>query len=192
MWHWCDVLRALMSLLHRVGSHAGLVSVPADGFHSVRRVSPVEGKSQSGAILRLPESHLQRGHRAVPLLHQVWGQEARERTENEHTTQRNAMHLKLSRCRSQLSQLVQSAVESNSLTIEPVAMSALPVVRASAVESGGPKWVIHFAQWLTVFTLFQSLLHNFENNSTRPLLGAGISLYHHQSVGDFYGGGLWS
>lgn len=39
----------------------------------------------------------------------------------------------------QLSQLVQSAVENNSLTIEPVAMSALPVVRASAIECGGPK-----------------------------------------------------
>ncbi|KAF3688744.1 Guanine nucleotide exchange factor for Rab-3A Rab-3A-interacting-like protein 1 [Channa argus] len=38
-----------------------------------------------------------------------------------------------------LSQLVQSAVEKNSLTIEPVAMSALPMVKASAVECGGPK-----------------------------------------------------
>ncbi|XP_075883365.1 guanine nucleotide exchange factor for Rab-3A isoform X2 [Nelusetta ayraudi] len=45
----------------------------------------------------------------------------------------------LSFTRSELSQLVQSAVESNSLTIEPVAMSALPVVRASAIECGGPK-----------------------------------------------------
>lgn len=45
----------------------------------------------------------------------------------------------LSFTRSELSQLVQSAVESNSLTIEPVAMSALPVVRASALECGGPK-----------------------------------------------------
>lgn len=42
-------------------------------------------------------------------------------------------------CSPQLSQLVQSAVENNSLTIEPVAMSALPMVRASAVECGGPK-----------------------------------------------------
>ncbi|XP_041852659.1 guanine nucleotide exchange factor for Rab-3A [Melanotaenia boesemani] len=40
--------------------------------------------------------------------------------------------------RSELSQLVQSAVENNSLTIEPVAMSALPMVKASAVECGGP------------------------------------------------------
>uniref|UniRef100_A0A3B3XZP3 RAB3A interacting protein (rabin3)-like 1 n=1 Tax=Poecilia mexicana TaxID=48701 RepID=A0A3B3XZP3_9TELE len=31
------------------------------------------------------------------------------------------------------------AVENNSLTIEPVAMSALPVVKASALECGGPK-----------------------------------------------------
>ncbi|XP_075996245.1 guanine nucleotide exchange factor for Rab-3A isoform X2 [Genypterus blacodes] len=45
----------------------------------------------------------------------------------------------LSFTRSELSQLVQSAVESNSLTIEPVAMTALPVVKASAVECGGPK-----------------------------------------------------
>uniref|UniRef100_A0AAQ5WX34 RAB3A interacting protein (rabin3)-like 1 n=1 Tax=Amphiprion ocellaris TaxID=80972 RepID=A0AAQ5WX34_AMPOC len=36
------------------------------------------------------------------------------------------------------SELVQSAVESNSLTIEPVAMSALPMVKASAIECGGP------------------------------------------------------
>ncbi|XP_053741436.1 guanine nucleotide exchange factor for Rab-3A isoform X4 [Synchiropus splendidus] len=41
--------------------------------------------------------------------------------------------------RSELSHLVQSAVESNSLTVEPVALSALPMVKASAVECGGPK-----------------------------------------------------
>ncbi|KAM9377122.1 guanine nucleotide exchange factor for Rab-3A isoform 1-T2 [Pholidichthys leucotaenia] len=40
--------------------------------------------------------------------------------------------------RSELSQLVQSAVENNSLTIEPVAMSAVPMIKASAVECGGP------------------------------------------------------
>ncbi|XP_042267536.1 guanine nucleotide exchange factor for Rab-3A isoform X4 [Thunnus albacares] len=45
----------------------------------------------------------------------------------------------LSFTRSELSQLVQSAVENNSLTIEPVAMSALPMVKASAIECGGPK-----------------------------------------------------
>ncbi|KAM4618631.1 guanine nucleotide exchange factor for Rab-3A isoform 2-T3 [Polymixia lowei] len=45
----------------------------------------------------------------------------------------------LSFTRSELSQSVQSAVESNSLTIEPVAMSALPMVKASAIECGGPK-----------------------------------------------------
>ncbi|CAG5957910.1 unnamed protein product [Menidia menidia] len=44
----------------------------------------------------------------------------------------------LSFTRSELSQLVQSAVERNSLTIEPVAMSALPMVKASAIECGGP------------------------------------------------------
>ncbi|KAK1888049.1 Guanine nucleotide exchange factor for Rab-3A [Dissostichus eleginoides] len=44
----------------------------------------------------------------------------------------------LSFTKSELSQLVQSAVENNSLTIEPVAMSALPMVKASAVECGGP------------------------------------------------------
>uniref|UniRef100_A0A8C3ABI0 RAB3A interacting protein like 1 n=1 Tax=Cyclopterus lumpus TaxID=8103 RepID=A0A8C3ABI0_CYCLU len=45
----------------------------------------------------------------------------------------------LSFTRAELSQLVQSAVENNSLTIEPVAMSALPMVKASAIECGGPK-----------------------------------------------------
>ncbi|XP_070763306.1 guanine nucleotide exchange factor for Rab-3A [Enoplosus armatus] len=45
----------------------------------------------------------------------------------------------LSFTRSELSLLVQSAVENNSLTIEPVAMSALPMVKASAIECGGPK-----------------------------------------------------
>ncbi|XP_068168855.1 guanine nucleotide exchange factor for Rab-3A isoform X2 [Antennarius striatus] len=45
----------------------------------------------------------------------------------------------LSFTRSELSQLVQSAVENNSLTIEPVAMSALPVVKATAVECGSTK-----------------------------------------------------
>ncbi|XP_013869085.1 guanine nucleotide exchange factor for Rab-3A isoform X2 [Austrofundulus limnaeus] len=45
----------------------------------------------------------------------------------------------LSFTRSELSQLVQSAVENNSLTIEPVAVSALPMVKASALECGGPK-----------------------------------------------------
>ncbi|KAM8891755.1 guanine nucleotide exchange factor for Rab-3A isoform 2-T3 [Spinachia spinachia] len=45
----------------------------------------------------------------------------------------------LSFTRSELSQLVQSAVENNSLTIEPVATSAVPMVKASAIECGGPK-----------------------------------------------------
>ncbi|XP_026031502.1 guanine nucleotide exchange factor for Rab-3A isoform X4 [Astatotilapia calliptera] len=45
----------------------------------------------------------------------------------------------LSFTRSELSHLVQSAVENNSLTIEPVAMSAVPMVKASAIECGGPK-----------------------------------------------------
>uniref|UniRef100_A0AAZ3RW31 GDP/GTP exchange factor Sec2 N-terminal domain-containing protein n=1 Tax=Oncorhynchus tshawytscha TaxID=74940 RepID=A0AAZ3RW31_ONCTS len=45
----------------------------------------------------------------------------------------------LSFTRSELSQSVQSAVENNSLTIEPVAMSALSMVKANAIECGGPK-----------------------------------------------------
>ncbi|XP_052336944.1 guanine nucleotide exchange factor for Rab-3A [Oncorhynchus keta] len=44
----------------------------------------------------------------------------------------------LSFTRSELSQSVQSAVENNSLTIEPVAMSALSMVRANAIVCGGP------------------------------------------------------
>lgn len=48
-------------------------------------------------------------------------------------------HCSPTSCFPQLSQRVQSAVESNSLTIEPVAISALPVVKASAMECGGPK-----------------------------------------------------
>ncbi|XP_061825626.2 guanine nucleotide exchange factor for Rab-3A isoform X2 [Nerophis lumbriciformis] len=44
----------------------------------------------------------------------------------------------LSFTRSELSQLVQSAVENNSLTIEPVALSALPMVKVSAIGCGGP------------------------------------------------------
>ncbi|XP_030646515.1 guanine nucleotide exchange factor for Rab-3A [Chanos chanos] len=44
----------------------------------------------------------------------------------------------LSFTRSELSQSVQCAVENNSLTIEPVAMTALPMVKASAIECGGP------------------------------------------------------
>ncbi|CAL8325518.1 guanine nucleotide exchange factor for Rab-3A isoform X1 [Gadus morhua] len=43
----------------------------------------------------------------------------------------------LSFTRSELSQSVQSAVESNSLSIEPVAMSAVPTVKATATECGG-------------------------------------------------------
>lgn len=54
----------------------------------------------------------------------------------------------------QLSQLVQSAVENNSLTIEPVAMSALPMVKASAIECGGPKWVITFTDQRSPFRSF--------------------------------------
>ncbi|XP_064859000.1 guanine nucleotide exchange factor for Rab-3A isoform X3 [Oncorhynchus nerka] len=45
----------------------------------------------------------------------------------------------LSFTRSELSQSVQSAVENNSLTIEPVAMSALSMVKANAIVCGGPK-----------------------------------------------------
>uniref|UniRef100_A0A3B3CEJ7 RAB3A interacting protein (rabin3)-like 1 n=1 Tax=Oryzias melastigma TaxID=30732 RepID=A0A3B3CEJ7_ORYME len=42
----------------------------------------------------------------------------------------------LSFTRSELSQLVQGAVESNSLTIEPV---AIPMIKSSSIECGGPK-----------------------------------------------------
>uniref|UniRef100_A0A8C7JE02 RAB3A interacting protein like 1 n=1 Tax=Oncorhynchus kisutch TaxID=8019 RepID=A0A8C7JE02_ONCKI len=45
----------------------------------------------------------------------------------------------LSFTKSELSQSVQNAVENNSLTIEPVAVSALPMVKANAIECGGPK-----------------------------------------------------
>uniref|UniRef100_A0A8C7Y5X0 RAB3A interacting protein (rabin3)-like 1 n=1 Tax=Oryzias sinensis TaxID=183150 RepID=A0A8C7Y5X0_9TELE len=45
----------------------------------------------------------------------------------------------LSFTRSELSQLVQGAVESNSLTIEPVAIPALPMIKASSIECGGPR-----------------------------------------------------
>uniref|UniRef100_H2LNS5 RAB3A interacting protein like 1 n=1 Tax=Oryzias latipes TaxID=8090 RepID=H2LNS5_ORYLA len=45
----------------------------------------------------------------------------------------------LSFTRSELSQLVQGAVESNSLTIEPVAIPALPMIKASFIECGGPR-----------------------------------------------------
>uniref|UniRef100_A0A8D0BI58 RAB3A interacting protein like 1 n=1 Tax=Salvator merianae TaxID=96440 RepID=A0A8D0BI58_SALMN len=38
----------------------------------------------------------------------------------------------------ELSALVQAAVEQNTLTIEPVAIQTLPVVKASAIECGGP------------------------------------------------------
>ncbi|XP_025021389.1 guanine nucleotide exchange factor for Rab-3A isoform X3 [Python bivittatus] len=38
----------------------------------------------------------------------------------------------------ELSELVQAAVEQNTLTIEPVATQALPVVKVSAIECGGP------------------------------------------------------
>lgn len=44
-------------------------------------------------------------------------------------------------CCPQLSKLVQRAVENNSLTIEPVAMSGLPTVKASSIECGVLKWV---------------------------------------------------
>ncbi|XP_055788980.1 guanine nucleotide exchange factor for Rab-3A-like isoform X3 [Salvelinus fontinalis] len=44
----------------------------------------------------------------------------------------------LSFTKSELSQSVQNAVENNSLTIEPVAVSAVPMVKANAVECGGP------------------------------------------------------
>ncbi|KAM9568179.1 guanine nucleotide exchange factor for Rab-3A-like isoform 3-T4 [Salvelinus alpinus] len=44
----------------------------------------------------------------------------------------------LSFTKSELSQSVQSAVENNSLTIEPVAVSAVPMVKANAIECGGP------------------------------------------------------
>ncbi|XP_026562518.1 guanine nucleotide exchange factor for Rab-3A isoform X5 [Pseudonaja textilis] len=38
----------------------------------------------------------------------------------------------------ELSELVQAAVEQNTLTIEPVATQALPVVKVAAIECGGP------------------------------------------------------
>ncbi|XP_066556426.1 guanine nucleotide exchange factor for Rab-3A isoform X4 [Amia ocellicauda] len=41
--------------------------------------------------------------------------------------------------RTELSEAVHCAVESNSVCIEPVGLQALPVVKAAAVEQGGPK-----------------------------------------------------
>ncbi|MEE6525160.1 hypothetical protein FKM82_024994, partial [Ascaphus truei] len=38
----------------------------------------------------------------------------------------------------ELSEQVLTAVEGNTLSVEPVAQPALPMVRASAVERGGP------------------------------------------------------
>ncbi|XP_039209116.1 guanine nucleotide exchange factor for Rab-3A isoform X1 [Crotalus tigris] len=38
----------------------------------------------------------------------------------------------------ELSELIQAAVEQNTLTIEPAAIQALPVVKVSAIECGGP------------------------------------------------------
>ncbi|KAK1159755.1 guanine nucleotide exchange factor for Rab-3A-like isoform X1 [Acipenser oxyrinchus oxyrinchus] len=44
----------------------------------------------------------------------------------------------------ELSQSVQAAVESNTLSIEPAAVQALPMVKASAIECGGPNgWRAH-------------------------------------------------
>ncbi|XP_029438449.1 guanine nucleotide exchange factor for Rab-3A isoform X1 [Rhinatrema bivittatum] len=39
----------------------------------------------------------------------------------------------------ELAELVQAAVENNTLTVEPVASQTLPVVKMSAIECGGPK-----------------------------------------------------
>lgn len=116
----------------------------ADGLHFICWVFDVEGTPESGPLLCLPESYLQRRHRALPLLHEIRG----------HS---HCFFVQLpccfvcilmwsyvnvsDSCSPQLSQLVQNAVENNSLTIEPVAMSAVPMVKASAIECGGPKWV---------------------------------------------------
>ncbi|XP_078405170.1 guanine nucleotide exchange factor for Rab-3A isoform X2 [Cetorhinus maximus] len=45
----------------------------------------------------------------------------------------------LSFAKHELTEAVQTAVESNTLSIEPAAAQALPVVKASAIECGGPK-----------------------------------------------------
>ncbi|XP_078076701.1 guanine nucleotide exchange factor for Rab-3A isoform X7 [Mustelus asterias] len=45
----------------------------------------------------------------------------------------------LSFAKHELTEAVQAAVESNTLSIEPAAAQALPVVKASAIECGGPK-----------------------------------------------------
>ncbi|XP_078271352.1 guanine nucleotide exchange factor for Rab-3A isoform X4 [Rhinoraja longicauda] len=45
----------------------------------------------------------------------------------------------LSFAKHELTEAVQAAVESNTLSIEPAAIQALPVVKASAIECGGPK-----------------------------------------------------
>ncbi|GCC30922.1 hypothetical protein chiPu_0009376 [Chiloscyllium punctatum] len=45
----------------------------------------------------------------------------------------------LSFAKHELTEAVQAAVENNTLSIEPAAAQALPVVKASAIECGGPK-----------------------------------------------------
>lgn len=141
--------------------------VSAGGLRSVCRVFDVERKSKSGALICLPESHLQRRHRTLPLLHEIRGQNLSLllciNTAPRHMSCFSVWGYVniIDHSFPQLSQLVQSAVENNSLTIEPVAMSALPMVKASAVECGGPKWVIMFAYQLSSWLLFpHSLLNN--------------------------------
>lgn len=152
----------------------------ADGLHFVCWVFDVEGTPEPGPLLCLPESYLQRRHWAMPLLHEIRGRTHCFFVQLPCCFVCILMwsYVKVSdSCSPQLSQLVQSAVENNSLTIEPVAMSAVPMVKASAIECGGPKWVSP-----TVMTVMTVILSCFTTHCS-DLVGLVLpSMVYDQSL----------
>lgn len=135
-------------------SQVSLVLHFADRLSPVRGVPHVEGASKFRQVVRLPESYLQRRHWTLSVLHKIGGFQLFACRIFFFLNPLGRIYNMLNHFLApQLSQLVQSAVENNSLTIEPVAMTAIPMVKASAVECGGPKWVVT----LTLFTLLSLL-----------------------------------
>lgn len=73
----------------------------------------------------------------------------------------------------QLGSAILEAVEQNTLSVEPVGFQPLPVVKASAVECGGPKWDLTHKLFLIELSLLHRHLSIFPHFPT--LVGEGLS-----------------
>lgn len=135
-----------------------LTAAASGGQSAVQRLQSVEGGANAGPQLLLPGESVPGGHLPLPDVQQERGTHG-NRIKGTHTAVLvflggwEGVSVLLaqtgSECLScphgflcalcQLGSAILEAVEQNMLSVEPVGFQPLPVVKASAVECGGPK-----------------------------------------------------